>query len=108
MSTIAVEEFAPLRGRIAGQLFTPSDAGWDEARLAWNLAVDQRPAAVVVAESADDIVETVRFARRMGYTVAGQGTGHGASSLEQRLDGTILIKTQRMRDVEIDPVGRWA
>jgi len=108
MSTIAVEEFAPLRGRVSGDVFTPGDPGWDEARLAWNLAVDQQPAAVVIADGADDIVETVRFARRMGYTVAGQGTGHGASSLERRLDGTILVKTHRMRDVEIDPVGRWA
>jgi hypothetical protein len=41
----------------------PGDVSWDEARSAWNLAVDQRPAAVVLPESAADVVETVRFAR---------------------------------------------
>ena len=29
----------------------PGDPGWDEARHAWNLAVDQRPAAVAIPES---------------------------------------------------------
>lgn len=28
--------------------------GWDAARKAWNLSVDQRPAAVALAESFDD------------------------------------------------------
>ena len=29
---------------------TPADAGWDEARRAWNLAVDQRPAMVALPD----------------------------------------------------------
>ena len=33
-----------LRDLIAGDVYTPQDAGWDEARQAWNLAADQRPA----------------------------------------------------------------
>ena len=31
-------------------IITPDDRGWDEAREAWNLAVDQRPAAVALPE----------------------------------------------------------
>ena len=42
------------------------DATWDTARQAWNLAVDQRPVAVVYPESADDVVATVRFAAEHG------------------------------------------
>jgi hypothetical protein len=41
-----------LEARLDGELLKPGDEGWDEARTAWNLAVDQRPAAVVLAESA--------------------------------------------------------
>jgi FAD/FMN-containing dehydrogenase len=108
MSTVLIEEFAPLRGRIAGAVAVPGDDSWDEARQAWNLAADQRPAAVVIAESADDIVEVVRFARQNGYAVSGQGTGHAASALANHLEGTILIKTHLMRDVEIDPKARIA
>jgi hypothetical protein len=89
-----------LRSRLAGDVVTPADAGWDEARRAWNLAVDQQPVAVVLAETAYDVVATVEYARAAGVRVAPQGTGHNASPL--KLDNTILLKTERMRGVEID------
>jgi FAD/FMN-containing dehydrogenase len=96
-----------LRARLDGELVTPADADWDEARQAWNLAVDQRPAAVALPESADDVVEIVRFAREHDLRVAPQGTGHNASPLGP-LGDTVLLKTSRMRGIEIDPEARVA
>src|SRR6266487_6975905 len=87
-----------LRARLEGDLVLPGDENWDEARQAWNLAVDQRPAAVALPETADDVVAIVDFAREHGYRVAPQGTGHNAGPLEW-LDETILLKTERMRRV---------
>jgi FAD binding domain-containing protein len=84
------------RGRVA----TPADSDWDAARQAWNLAADQRPEAVAFVESADDVVKLIQFARDNGLRVAGQGTGHGAVALGS-LEGTILIKTARMRGIEV-------
>jgi FAD/FMN-containing dehydrogenase len=94
-----VADFAELsiRGRVA----TPSDSDWDEARQAWNLAADQRPEAVALVESADDVSKVIRFARENGLKVTGQGTGHGAAPLGS-LDEVILIKTERMRGVVIE------
>ena len=92
---------------IAGRIATPTDSDWDQARLAWNLAADQRPEAVVFAESADDVAATVRFATGNELKVAAQGTGHGAAPLAP-LDGTILLKTERMRGIEIDPDAQTA
>src|SRR3954452_7501372 len=86
-----------IRGRVA----TSSDSDWDEARQAWNLAADQQPAAVALVESADDVSKVLRFARENDLGVAGQGTVHGAMAL-QPLDDTILVKTERMRDVVIE------
>jgi hypothetical protein len=94
--------------RLQGDYITPDDAGWDEARLAWNLAVDQQPAAVALPESADDVARIVRHARANGLRVAAQGTGHNAHPLAEQLADTVLVKTQRMRAVEIDPVARRA
>ncbi|HSC92062.1 MAG TPA: FAD-binding oxidoreductase [Gaiellaceae bacterium] len=91
-----------LRTRIAGAVVCPTDEGWDEARLAWNLHADQRPAAVVHAESAEDVAAVVTYARSRGYRVAPQGTGHFAGALGALDDETILLKTDRMRAVEID------
>jgi FAD binding domain-containing protein len=92
---------------IAGRLATPSDADWDEARLAWNLAADQRPEAVAFVESGEDVAAVVRFAGENGLRVAGQSTGHGAVALGS-LEGTILVKTERMRGIEVDPDARTA
>ena len=86
---------------IAGRVATPADPDWDEARQAWNLAADPRPSAVAFTESADDVAKVVRFAGQNGLRVTGQGTGHGAVALGS-LDDAILIKTERMRGVEVD------
>jgi FAD/FMN-containing dehydrogenase len=96
-----------LRARLEGEMVLPGDPGWDEARRAWNLAVDQRPLAVVLVESAGDVVEIVEFAHAHGLRIAPQGTGHGASTLHS-LERTILVKTSRMREVEIDASARRA
>jgi len=86
---------------IAGRIATPADPDWDQARMGWNLAADQQPTAVAFVESGDDIGAVVRFAAENGLRVSGQSTGHGAVALGS-LEGAILIKTERMRGVEID------
>ena len=90
-----------LRDRLTGQVVLPGDPEWDDARRAWNLAVDQRPFAVALVESVEDVVAIVEFAGAHGLRIAPQGTGHGASALAV-LDDTILVKTSRLRGVEID------
>lgn len=93
--------------KIDGRVAMPADPDWDQARAAWNLAVDQRPVAVALAESAADVAATVRFAAENGLKVAAQGTGHGAAPLPP-LEGTILLKTERMRGISIDGEERTA
>lgn len=90
-----------LRTEIKGRIVASEDPGWDEARQAWNLVADQRPALVVQAANADDVAATVRFASAAGLRVAPQCFGHGATSLGD-LDGAILLRTAGMTDVSID------
>jgi len=92
---------------IAGRIATRDDSDWDEARAAWNLSADQRPEAVVFAESAEDVAATVHFAAGNDLRIAAQGTGHGAAPLAP-LAGTLLLKTERMRGIEVDPEARTA
>ena len=47
---------------LAGKLVRPGDEHFDQARSAWNLAVDQQPAAVILAETAEDVRAAVRLA----------------------------------------------
>jgi hypothetical protein len=96
-----------LHSLVSGEVHAPGDPGYDDARSAFNLALDLRPAAIVVADSAADVVNTVRFARAAGLRVAPQGTSHGASALGS-LEDAILLKTTRLRGVEIYPATRTA
>jgi FAD/FMN-containing dehydrogenase len=94
-------DVAALRAAVAGFVVLPGEDGWDAARQAWNLAADQRPALVALPESAADVQVLVDFARTSGLRVAMQGTGHNACPMGP-LDDTMLVKTERMRGVEID------
>ena len=88
-------------------IIMPGDPGWDDARQAWNLTVDQDPAAVALPACAQDVAEVICFARSRGLRVAAQATGHSAAPLGS-LAGTILVKTSSLRQVSIDPAARIA
>jgi FAD/FMN-containing dehydrogenase len=90
-----------LRSQFTGNLHAPGDAGYDDARAAWNLVADQRPVLVAEPRTADDIAAVVRFARQERLRVAPQGTGHNATA-RAGVDESILLNTRLMRGVEID------
>lgn len=104
---VATQARHDLASRLTGSLVAPDDLDWDHARAAWNLAVDQQPDLVAYAETVDDIVEVTRYAATAGLRIAPQGTGHGAPAMSD-LSGSILLRTSRMRGVQIDPAARRA
>jgi FAD/FMN-containing dehydrogenase len=90
----------PLRNRFPEAVSLAGDAGWDAARSAFNLLVDQRPEAVARPRSADETAAIVTMAAELGLRVAPQGSGHNAGPLGS-LEGTVLIKLERMTAVEL-------
>jgi hypothetical protein len=106
-SSSTASDASNLGDRLTGDAIVPGASGWDAARAAWNLAADQRPAAIVLAETPQDVAATLAFARERGLRVAPQGPGHGALSLPA-LDEIVLLRTARMNGVDIDPAARTA
>jgi len=90
-----------------GKVVLHSDQRFDGARRAWNLAIDQRPAAVVFPESAAEVAAAVGYAAERGLRIAAQGTGHNAGPLGALTD-TVLLRTDRMRGIRVDPAARTA
>ena len=90
-----------------GEVVLPGDARYNDARRAWNLAIDQQPAAVAFPETAADVTAAVRYAAQRGLRVAAQGTGHNAGPLGSLAD-TVLVRTDKMRGIRIDPQTRTA
>ena len=103
----ARDELSALRDLCGGAIAFPGDDGYDAARGAFNLAVDQRPAAVAYPADAAEVAEVVRAARACGLRVAPQSTGHNAGPLGSLAD-TVLLKTSGMGGVEIDAERRIA
>jgi FAD/FMN-containing dehydrogenase len=87
-----------LRDSVSGQVVDGDDPAWESARAAWNLTIDQRPAVVVFAESADDVAAAVRVAADRGVRIAPQGSGHGAGP-RGSLEGAMLLRLERMGEV---------
>ena len=98
-------ELQELGGRLEGDVVQPADEMWDVARRAWNLAVDQRPVAIVYPESANDVAATVRFAAERGLRIAFNAGGHNAGPIDWSGD-VLLLKTERMDGIEIDVAAR--
>jgi hypothetical protein len=90
-----------LRDRLdkASQVILPGNKTYDTSRQAWNLAIDQYPALIIIANTAGDIAEAIRFAQAQGLKVAVQATGHG---LIREADNSLLLITSQMTDVYVN------
>jgi FAD/FMN-containing dehydrogenase len=92
---------------MAIDLISGGDEGYDENRGAFNLLLDQRPAAIAVPGSAAEAAAAIGEARSRGLRVTVQRTGHGADPLGP-LDEVLLVRTAGLTGVEIDAGARRA
>jgi FAD/FMN-containing dehydrogenase len=90
-----------LRDRFADSVITPADDGYDQARGSFNLLHDQRPEAIATPSSAAETAAIIAAARDAGLRVTAQGSSHNVAPLGS-LEGTLLIKLERMRGVALD------
>ena len=96
--------FAELNARTTGTVAVPGDGAYDALVSPWNVAIAVRPAAVLAARTAQDVVEAVRFAARHGMHVTPQATGHGPMA---ELVTELLVTTQGLDECVVHPEG-WA
>src|SRR6185369_17194573 len=106
MSTTSVP-IDELRQRIAGPVFQPGDAGYDDARRSFNAMIDRRPAAVAQPETTDEVAAAVRFARERSLPLGVRGGGHSVAGHGLIEDG-LVIDLRRMRGVHVDEPRRRA
>jgi FAD/FMN-containing dehydrogenase len=102
-STFSSHDFAisRLQESIRGSVLTPDHADFAPAWSAWVANVQHSPGLVVLAETAQDVVAAVSFARDYELPVAVQATGHGAAA---PIIGGVLVNTCRMKGYSVDPV----
>jgi glycolate oxidase len=64
------------------------------------------PLAVVRAGSTEDVQVAVRFAAEHGLAVVPRGAGSGLSGGSSAVEGCLVVSTERMTRVDVDPVTR--
>ena len=105
LDTPSIPAAHALSGFLDGRVHLPGDPGYDAARVAWNFAIDQRPADVAFPSTAAEVSTVVRLATESGLRVAPQSTGHNAGPLAaQGLDDVVIVRTSEMGSAVADPV----
>ena len=94
-----------LQQQVTGNVFMAGDRGYDQARRAWDLTINQYPALILMADNVNDIIAGVRLAREINLGVAIQSTGHG---LQFPADNSLLIVTSGLRTLYVDSIARTA
>lgn len=85
----------------------PGEDLYERGRRAFNLAADQQPCGVAVPRDEHEVADVIRLANGLGLKIAPQCTGHGATALAP-LEQTMLLRTDSMRDVQVDAYARRA
>ena len=73
---MGIRTIEQLREQLRGEVVTPGDAGYEDARKVYNAMIDRRPAAVVRCVETGDVSAAVDFAREHGRKV-GEIMTHG-------------------------------
>jgi hypothetical protein len=95
---------ARLHDRLGDIVHVPGSARYDELRMPWNVAVDQRPAAVAAPTTPEEVSAVVRAAAELGLRIAPQSSGHGAAmATVAGLNDAVLLRTTGLTGVTIDP-----
>lgn len=90
-----------LRDRVRGDVLLPADAGYDDARTAWNGRFAANPLALVRCAGAQDVAAAVTFAAEHDLPVSVRSGGHSYAGLSVS-DGALALDLSGMRDVRVD------
>jgi FAD/FMN-containing dehydrogenase len=98
-ATIAYDELADA---IRGDLITPGDPAYDQARAVYNGMIDRHPAAIARVRDTADVISCVQFARARGIPIAVRGGGHNAAGLGV-WDDALVIDLSMLRSTTVSP-----
>lgn len=96
-----------LREQVRGEVITPEDPEYEEARKVFNAMIDRHPRVVVRCDGTEDVVATVNFARENQLDLAVRGGGHSVPGFGTVDDG-VVADLSTMREVTVDPKARTA
>jgi FAD/FMN-containing dehydrogenase len=104
---MSAETMDRLSERVSGEVITPEDAGYEEARKVFNAMIDRRPSVVVRCTSTDDVIAAVDYARENDLDLAVRGGGHSVPGFGTA-DDAVVVDLSGLTDVQVDPEAQTA
>jgi FAD/FMN-containing dehydrogenase len=101
----ATAGLSDLRSRFRGDVLSPNDPAYDQARRVWNAMIDRRPALIARCAGAADVICALLFARDSGMAVSVKGGGHNVAG-SAVCDAGVMIDLSPMRGVRVDAGAR--
>jgi hypothetical protein len=101
MNQATSEISAALRGKFRGDLLSPNDDGYEDARKIWNAMVARRPALIARCADVADVQTAVRAAASASVLTAVRCGGHSLAGFGS-CEGGMVIDLSRMRDVHVE------
>lgn len=96
----------PLRDALhthtTGQLLTPGDPAYDDARTVWNGVIDRHPAAILQCIDAGDVVAGVNAARSHDVPLSVKSGGHMTTGHAVCDDG-LMLDLSPLNAIRVDP-----
>jgi FAD/FMN-containing dehydrogenase len=99
--------FQAFRSSISGEVLTPGDEGYDDARRVWNADVDRRPAVIARCRTAADVSAAVLYGAEASLELAVRSGSHSVTG-QSVVDDGLMIDLTPMNQVLVDPEGRRA
>lgn len=96
---------AQLAGKLSGQILLPGVDEYERARRVFNAMIERRPAVIIRCQTAEDVVEGLRFAHAHALPVAVKGGGHGVAG-RAVCDAGVMLDLSAMKMVAVDPAAR--
>jgi FAD binding domain/Berberine and berberine like len=104
-SPMGALDIAGLQDGFRGELLSPQDPGYEDARRVWNGSIDRFPALIARCAGVADVIAAVKFAKDNGLLVAVRGGGHSYPGLSV-CDGGLVIDLSLMKGIRVDPEAR--
>ena len=105
--SISTLNLTNVRNIFNGQVITPNDAGYDEARTVFFGGIDRRPAVIIRPADAAGVAHVISLARDSGMELAIRSGGHSAAG-HSLSEGGIVLDLKDMKALEINVARRTA
>lgn len=95
------ESLEELAGKIRGEVITPGNENYNDARTIYNAMIDKKPALIVKCSNVADVITCVNYARERDLLTAVRCGGHNGAGLSLVENG-LVIDLSEMNGIRVN------